>query len=389
MKKIIFFFVVFLFCITIHAQEQLNISQAIAIKVACKEEGNLYGYWLDIFGKKVMQQEYASAKISNDEFKLNRVKKALVDKYAEAIKSVKIGPIYYVTELIDNYSYDFSNSSVKIAFGQTNKIDFLDVYSEGGVRRNYMTQGLESDFNPELRISNDDNIPTHFGMPADIAEKSFAQRKGNYKERPAFKLRYYFKFWQCGSKFGRDFGGYACDVEVVKVELIDDIVGYKKAYDVEPGEQPNNAQSKNSEDNNQSQADNKSVDTTQQTNASEGIGNTIYSNDDLEILNGFIDFSRMYKSDKDNFIGEFKYKSILSKSKIRFEQSKEFDNIVIGYYQKGNKQEIPSNYMYYKGILFLRVGNYFEVVRKLDNGIGLKPFTISPPSESNEIYYDK
>ncbi|MDP2334899.1 MAG: hypothetical protein Q8N05_00315, partial [Bacteroidota bacterium] len=202
----------------------------------------------------------------------------LSDKYDEAIKSLNIGPIYYVTELIDNYSYDFTSSSVKIDFGQTNKYNYLDVYTEGGVSRNYMTRGLESAFNPEFRISNIGNIPRLFAMPVNTAEKSFAQRKGTYKDRPAFKLRYYFKFWQCDSKFGTEnFGGYRCDVEVVKVELIDDIVNYKKAYDVEPGEQPAGAQNNSSSNNSNSNTNNDSSNNNQETNTEADKG-MLYGN---------------------------------------------------------------------------------------------------------------
>jgi hypothetical protein len=290
----------------IYAQQQLNISQAIAYKVACTEKGQLKGYWLDIFGKKIMNQEYTAAKNSNDEFKLNRIKKTLTDRYDEAIKSVKIGSVYYVTELIDNYSYDFSSSSVKISFSKTNKSEFLDVYTEGGVSTNWYTKGLQSDLNPEFRISNTDNIPRLFEMPVDIAEKSFAERKG--ANRPAFKVRYYFKFWQCGSEFVKEnYGVFNYDVEVVKVELIDDIVNYKKAYDITPGLQPYSSQSSPTAENNNSNTNSNSSSTNQENSSEEKNVDTVNKSN----FSGYFD-AGFYKSEYKCFDNKLFYKSINS-----------------------------------------------------------------------------
>jgi hypothetical protein len=67
--------------------------------------------------------------------------------------------------------------------------------------------------------------------------------------------------------------------------------------------------------------------------------NTIYCSKDLKLIEGFVDLNRIEVADKEFFISEFKHNVIIGKSKTRFEQSKEFEDILIGYSQRGEKRK--------------------------------------------------
>ena len=114
-----------------------------------------------------------------------------------------------------------------------------------------------------------------------------------------------------------------------------------------------------------------------------------YTSEDFEVLNGLIDLDRVDKADKEYFLYEFRNKSIFGKSKIRFAQSKEYNDIIIGYEQRGKKEETQTEYMYYNGILFRRIGNYLDIIRQLPNGIGIKMFMVSPPDSVDEKFYER
>jgi antitoxin component YwqK of YwqJK toxin-antitoxin module len=147
--------------------------------------------------------------------------------------------------------------------------------------------------------------------------------------------------------------------------------------------------------NDTAKAENDNLDTiiipsnTNQINSDQKRLNSIYGISDFELLERFVNLEKIEIVSKEYFINEFKHNTIISKSKIRFEQSKEFDDILIGFQQRGNKELTPGRYMYYKGVLFEHIGNFLEVVRKLSDGIGIMLFTVSPPDRPEEIYYKK
>lgn len=230
-----------LFC-----QEQLSLEMAYAYKNLCSKSPLDEQQTIEL-GLRTYSSEYLKALEEKDEFTLHKFDNESSKKYEIAVQMVKVNHLYFVTEENRDYTYDFASNQVVFEFGKGgrgNELGNLDQYTEGSVYKNHRSQWDDwSTFGaPEFRIANDGQIPKRFDMPLNIAEESFGKRKGD--NRPPFKIKYYFKFFQCNAVTIKNLHK---DVQIYKVELIDDITGYSKAIDIETENlfEPSNSNNQN------------------------------------------------------------------------------------------------------------------------------------------------
>ena len=367
MKKYFLAIILLFLSLSIEAQGPLLLEEGMAYKMLCKSETLKYNdYWLDYLGKKYYGTSYETVKKNKDEFQINKYKSELLERYQKAEKSVKIGVEYFVTELINDYSYDFATNSVKIEFKGQNEKKELDCYTEG-----FLHSDL-SNSNPTLSISNWNNIPELIEMPSDKAEVSFNNRKG--ANRAPFTIRFFFKFWQCGSKFPSQYvnGGIEYAVEVTKVVLIDEMTNYTKEVIVKSGDKPIQKKEAKESTNSSEQNNNSEVNVTETVrDITEDDENNLTA-DQINLLNSI--------NEKYNYTSQVvKYKLKDFKGKFLSRDCKkgyfEFNNVdSLNYQIKTTRRNCINlfgseklTYNFYEGTLYYELSNYTKNDIKIIN----------------------
>lgn len=116
--------------------------------------------------------------------------------------------------------------------------------------------------------------------------------------------------------------------------------------------------------------------------------NPYYSEKDVSIVRGILDFSKIPATNKFYFVGNFT-SGRKAKNRIKLEKSPKYDDIFFADIQMGKKNDVKVTFMYYQGILFYHGGNGLVIIRKIQHGIGYKYITLKPFSPEREIIYSR